>query len=537
MLLANHLLATLKKNGVDVFFGVQGGACARIIQEVENVGSRYIPVLNEQSAGFMAHGYFLATGKVAGIIFTTGPGFTNAISGIAACYYDGIPMVALSGQVSVALNLADKFGVKMVGFQEMPHAKIAKSISDATYVIKKKIDYEENIGKIIQEINNGVTFIEINDDVQRLEIEMVDQFAAQSESVVLIDQISRNRILTGLNTSKPIILLGAGIRGAYSNELIESINLSGLPVALSWGAQHLTYRLKNSIGIFGTHSPAIANQVMKDSTFVLAIGISLLQHQCGKIAGNFCPNANIEYVNLNKNECERALDFFGERLKYVPENFSGLVDVFKEYPRKDGNIAFRSKIKAEKVEVLLLSKIFKEFSKRGNVAFSDAGATLSWSYQGVNLEDTGVRLYTAFNLHPMGYSNCAAVGAAIGVGDKNQVLGIIGDGSLPMNCQELAHLLNKNIKLVILDNQGYGIIRQTQDDYYGAQHLGSAFKSAAPLPEFSVESILNGFKVPLVTYNHLDITDSKITNFFENQTLKALIIKIPFQDKVETVLF
>ena len=97
--LSEQIIKDLIEKGVNTFFGVQGGACARFIDNIIKYKGRYIPVLNEQSAGFYAHGYYLSTRKTAGIIFTTGPGLTNAITGIASCYYDRIPLVVLTGQV------------------------------------------------------------------------------------------------------------------------------------------------------------------------------------------------------------------------------------------------------------------------------------------------------------------------------------------------------------------------------------------------------------------------------------------------------
>ena len=112
--LSTDLIRKLKKKGINTFFGVIGGACARLIEAVIKSGGKYYPVLNEQAAGYCAHGYYLSTRKTAGIILTTGPGFTNAVSGIAACYYDNIPLVVLIGQVPRTLNTADKFKTKMV---------------------------------------------------------------------------------------------------------------------------------------------------------------------------------------------------------------------------------------------------------------------------------------------------------------------------------------------------------------------------------------------------------------------------------------
>ena len=104
--LSEKLIYDLIKSGVNTFFGIQGGACARLIENVVKYKGKFIPVLNEQSAGYYAHGYYMATGKTAGLIFTTGPGLTNAVSGIAACYYDRVPLITLVGQVPKRLNIS-----------------------------------------------------------------------------------------------------------------------------------------------------------------------------------------------------------------------------------------------------------------------------------------------------------------------------------------------------------------------------------------------------------------------------------------------
>jgi acetolactate synthase-1/2/3 large subunit len=538
-LLANHLLKTLKDAGVDVYFGVQGGACARLIQEINNVGAQYIPVLNEQSAGYMAHGYYLATGKIAGITFTTGPGFTNAISGIATCYYDNVPMVVLAGQVSVQLNKAKHFGVKMVGFQEMPHSEVAQNIVDFSYVIDSVEVYKNSIDTIRNNISKGVSFIEINDDIQRSKLDELQKNDFSTEQLFSIDVKQKESIVTGLLTDSPIIILGAGIRGKDVKEFLDLINETGIPVAVSWGAQHLSQNLINSIGIFGTHAPGSANSLIKNSTYLLAVGVSLLQHQAGKVPQKFCPNANIDYVNINKNEAKRAADFFGKRFQSIVGGYTSIFDILKKVDRvqKPPTIECKKNLEGHGYGADVLEKVFEEFSRYGSIAFSDAGATLSWSYQAVNKAKNKVKLYTAFNLHPMGYSNCAAVGASIGCGENEQILAIIGDGSLPMNCQELAHLVDKNIKLIVLDNEGYGIIRQTQDDFYESNHLGSSFTSAAPLPKFSVKCILQGFNLKYKSIDYSKDLNNEISSFFSDSDTKVLIINLPFGEKVEVDMY
>ena len=141
-------------------------------------------------------------------------------------------------------------------------------------------------------------------------------------------------------------------------------------------------------------------------------------------------------------------------------------------------------------------------------------------------------MYSSFNLHPMGFSNCALVGS--GVNSNDITLAIIGDGSVPMNCQELAHLKNKkNLKIVVIDNKGYGIIRQTQDDFYGGVYLGSSFETESPLPYFSIGKIAKGFDLTYKVVKNTDYDLKLIDNFFTGDD-QILIFDVNSNQKVLT---
>ena len=132
------LIKDLINQGIRTFFGVQGGACARLIKSVIELGGTFHPVLNEQAAGYCAHGFYMAEKKPAGMIFTTGPGLINGLSGIATCFYDRVPSIILVGQVNKTLNIAKKTKTRMVGFQEVPHLDLSNSIADKTFKIDSK---------------------------------------------------------------------------------------------------------------------------------------------------------------------------------------------------------------------------------------------------------------------------------------------------------------------------------------------------------------------------------------------------------------
>ena len=165
--------------------------------------------------------------------------------------------------------------------------------------------------------------------------------------------------------------------------------------------------------------------------------------------------------------------------------------------------------------------------------FSDAGATLSWSYQASNLLRNCAPIYTSFNLHSMGYANCAGVGAAL---LKNKdIYVVIGDGSLPMNSQELAWLNKCKVKLVIIDNNGYGIIRQMQKQFYKSNFLGSDFRNKkSKLPIFSVTKILKSFDIKYQTILSNNKNLNEINSLIKSKESKAIIIKTNYLAEVET---
>ena len=240
--LSEQLIKDLIDQGVNTFFGVQGGACARLIENIIKFKGKYVPVLNEQSAGYYAHGHYMATKKTAGLIFTTGPGITNGMSGIASCYYDRVPLVTLVGQVSTSLNIAKKTKTRMVGFQEVPHLDLCKPISDYCYKINKLDSYLLKRNQLLENLNSKVQVVNITN-----QNELKNYFK---------QNLSRKEILELLKKSRnPVLILGAGF--AHSKNYFKSlVDLKKLNIKISctWGGQKVQSLLSkkdNFIG-FGT---------------------------------------------------------------------------------------------------------------------------------------------------------------------------------------------------------------------------------------------------------------------------------------------
>ena len=536
--LSDRLIKDLIKVGVKTYFGVQGGACARLIQSLTRNGGKFIPVLNEQAAGYSAHGYYLANNRIAGCIFTTGPGFTNGVSGIAACYFDGVPIVTLVGQVNNALNKAERFKTKMIGFQEVQHLKIAETIASSTYKINSKEKFYSARPNIINSIkNNESIVIEINDEVQRFAVPNKNIKIKKTKNQTNLNNNFFKKIFKEIKSSnkKGVLLIGAGARKIqFSKKILRNINKSKFPVGLTWGGQFLQKNFKNNLGLFGRHTNDIANEFIRDCDFIIATGCSLLQHQAGKNSTNFAPRANIFYINNNNNEIIRAKHYFGKRLISLKSDCSLFFEKFfrnKIINQNNRKIFFKNKKTKINSICKALKKILEIINDKNYIIFSDAGATLSWTYLASENLKICPPIYTSFNLHAMGYSNCAAVGAAIH--KKKSVLAIIGDGSLPMNLQELAWLKKYNIKLIIVNNQGYGIIRQTQKSFYNSNFLASDFKNKSScLPSYNINKVLKSFDIKTFEVSDTNINERLITNFLKFKRSSAIILNTKYENEV-----
>ena len=535
MNISEQFIKDLIDQGVDTFFGVQGGACARLVDNVVKYKGKFIPVLNEQSAGFYAHGYYMSSGKTAGLIFTTGPGLTNGITGIAGCYYDRVPLVVLVGQVGKKLNIAKKTSTRMVGFQEVPHLDLCSPISDNCLKIDSEKKYFKSRNGFLSGLHSKVQVVEFLDDVQRAKIQR--KFIKYKNTPNNRTKSPDKKISELIKKShNPTIILGAGCSHESNSEnLTKIIAKTKINTCCTWGAQSLQkYFSKNDFfyGLMGNHNPGIANKLLIKSDLVLAVGCSLLQHQVGKDLKKFAKNSKIIFVNNDIAECKRAAKQFGKRLIIHNVNANDFISSLKSIRITNFNDVPNINSNKTNYPADILKTIFKKINKN-SIIFADAGATLSWTFQAANSFYKCPSIFTSFNLHSMGYANCASIGAKV-ISNKS-IFCVIGDGSVPMNCQEFSWLKKYPFKMIILDNNGYGIIRQTQRAFYKSKFYGSDFiNKDSKMPNFSVEKILNSYLVDYKVTSKKKIDNKDINWLLASNKSKALIIKVDYNSEVTT---
>ena len=537
---ADYLIQSLSDVGVNNYFGVQGGACAHLIQSAA-LGNKtqFIPVLNEQAAGLYAHGHYKSTQEISGAIVTTGPGFFNLMTGIAACYYDRVPLVVLCGQVNSQSNLADHYGVRMYGFQEAEHALIAENISVQSIQVSDSSSLCHALTRINDISNlNGPLFLDIQDDLQRQDIDdLIGEFSSvkgQRSVAFNISGAAESTLDILTHKKRPVFLVGAGVCSSAFDYINEFSRAHNIPILFSWGAQFLmdSGNLLHQ-GIFGNHSPGQGNDLLKQSDQLICLGLSLLQHQVGQDRGVFAPNADILFVNNDLAECSRVgIDFSPRAIAYQSDalEFSRLlVDSSERSDKKFWNeqvwdFPWGGGFEWPHVNgaVKCLMDVLRG-CPNNSIVFSDAGATLSWTYQAANLVESPP-VYTAYNLHTMGYAIPAAIGSVITTKETSVV--ITGDGGFMMNVQELAQATHRNIKTIVLDNKGYGIIRQTQNDFLGGRHAGSSMEfSKAPLPRYDVASLTEAFGIPTKRCGPSNLSEA-INWLFKDRKARCVVIDI-----------
>ena len=540
---SDYLIEVLKKCGVKTFFGVQGGAIAHVIESSAKKCT-YIPVLNEQAGGMCVHGYYFSEEKPACVLTTTGPGFLNSVTGMAACFYDNVPSVFITGQVSSNLNLAKKFKVKMYGFQEVQHTDIGENISDIVFKINSE-DSLHRFFKYIKKHNFEITetiLIEIQDAFSRSFINYRRLNKNRNRKLKKRKKISHNIEKYLGKCTKPILIIGSGFKKFKSKNTINKFsNKFKIPVCYSWGgSRFMSNKNLFNLGYFGQHNPGIANKLLQDCDLIIGLGISFLQHQVGKIKSKFGPKAKIIYVNNKHTYHKKTLYDFKKRLTSVnidTENFLETFNKIKITNKFTNNFNFKSNFdKITSLPVDILVNIFREFDKlngsRNSLIFSDAGASLSWTFQAANILKRP-NIFTSYNIHTMGYSIPAGIGAALNKNKK--VLAIIGDGGLLMNSQELVNFIRvkKNLKLIVLDNKGYGIIRQTQDDFFKSNYIGTKIGLKNNIPYYNAERILTSFG--LKTKNVSQNIDTQTIKKFFKSDINCLVINIDPKYRVENI--
>ena len=477
---AQIVIDSLIKEGVEVVFGYPGGAIMNVYDELYKQDKlKHILTKHEQGAVHMADGYARATGKVGVAFVTSGPGMTNAITGIATAYTDSIPMVVISGQVPTFAIGTDAFQeVDAVGITRpiTKHNFLVKNVDDLAYIIKEAF-YLAKSGR------PGPVHIDLPKDVTVAKTEF--EYPAKIELKTYKPTYKGNkraikRAVDAIKKAKrPVFYIGGGsvLSGAYQliREIVQKTQIPAVETLMARGV--LRYDCPYLLGMVGMHGSFAANMAMNDADLIISLGARFDDRVTGKI-DEFAKNADIVHIDIDPSQIgkvvptkypivgdvklvlEEMLPMLLEEIdpsRY--EEFRQILNRYKElYPLiyKDSNDVIKPQWVIEKTGKL---------APEDAIISTDVGQHQMWTAQFYPFTYPR-QLLTSGGLGTMGFGFPAALGAKEGV--DRVVINFTGDGSIMMNIQEVLTGSKYNLPVIniILNNNYLGMVRQWQTMFY-----------------------------------------------------------------------
>lgn len=498
---AEMVVQSLRDEGVEYVFGYPGGAVLDIYDAIHTLGGiEHILVRHEQAAVHMADGYARSTGKVGCVLVTSGPGATNAITGILTAYTDSVPMVIISGQVMSNLIGSD-------AFQECDMLGISRPVVKHSFIVKKAEDIPSTLKKafyIASTGRPGPVVVDIPKDTVN------PNFKYPYEYPESVELRSYNPTVNGhkgqikkalkalLVAKKPILFVGGGaITAECSKQLIQFAQRLNLPVTSSlMGLGAYPSTDKQFLGMLGMHGTLEANTAMHESDLILGIGVRFDDRTTNNLE-KYCPNAKVIHIDIDPTSISKnvpvAIPIVGNA-KNVLEEFLGLLNEEGLKSQTDLESWWQeiNQWKAKKcLEFDRTSGVIKpqqvveavyRLTKGQAYVASDVGqhqmfAALHYPF------DEPRHWINSGGAGTMGFGFPAALGVKL-AHPEGTVVCVTGDGSIQMNIQELSTATQYGIPVVIicLNNHFLGMVKQWQDLIYSGRHSQTYMNS---LPDFA----------------------------------------------------
>lgn len=493
---AQILVNILKKQGVDHIFGYPGGAVLHIYDALEAQDDIvHVLVRHEQGATHAADGYARASGKPGVVLVTSGPGITNAVTGIATAYMDSIPMVVISGQVPSPLIGNDAFQeVDAVGITRscVKHNFLIKDINDICSTIKKAfhIATTGRPGPVLIDIPKDITIAQIPEPNYD---EVVNIRSYHPVVDGDIEQIKSAANLISAAT-RPIIYSGGGtVIGNARDELREFTRMLGFPIAqtlMGLGAYPGTDEL--SLGMLGMHGTYESNMAMHESDCVIAVGARFDDRVTANL-DKFCPKAKIIHIDIDPSSISKNVlvdvaivgevrNVLNQLIKALKDkslqNISPWWEQINQW-RSIDSLAYQKQQGVIKPQTVV--EALYEVTKGEAIVTSDVGQHQMWAAQYYQFDEPR-RWINSGGLGTMGFGLPAAMGAKLAMPEKD-VACVTGEGSIQMMLQELSTMFQYQtpVKVINLNNQYLGMVRQWQEFFYEKRYAMSYMDA---LPDF-----------------------------------------------------
>ena len=492
---AEILLKSLQKEGVEEIFGYPGGVVLPLYDALylQNDIKHYL-VRHEQAAVHAAEGYARVSGKPGVVIVTSGPGACNTITGLANAYYDGTPLILITGQVNSKLIGGDAFQeADIVGITRSccKHNYLVKDVKDLARVVKEAF-YIATTGK------RGPVVIDIPVDVFNAKytfnypknVELVGYNPNYKGHPLQIQKA----LETLFDAKRPVIISGGGVVASNaSKELIEIATKLHIPVVHTlMGAGTYPDNLETSLGMMGMHGNYCANLTVANADVIFAIGTRFSDRITGCL-NKFARDAQVIHVDIDpcsiSKNVKASIPIVGDIKNVLTTMLSQLskshhkINIelkdkwFSDIQEWKKKVAIAQKTSDKLSAITVLEKIYEYTKKDEPIVSTEVGQHQMWTAQNFKFNQPR-KLITSGGLGTMGFGFPAAMGACVAE-KKGYVLNIAGDGSIQMNIQELMTCVDYNFKVIncIINNGYLGMVRQWQEKIYNKHYSQTKISS------------------------------------------------------------
>ena len=529
---AEAVITALVENGVEVIFGYPGGAVLPLYDALfKNKKIKHVLVRHEQAAVHAAEGYARSTGKVGCVLVTSGPGATNAITGLTDALMDSVPIVCLSGQVPTHLIGTD-------AFQEADTTGISRPCTKHNYLVKNADLLCATVHEAFEIASSGrpgPVLIDLPKDIQLTNIQYIKKRTKINKILTtVLPQIDVEIISQAadllINSKKPIIYAGGGVVNAgleASNLLTELVNLLDAPVTLTlMGLGVVSNKNKNFLGMLGMHGTYEANLAMHNCDVMLNVGARFDDRVTGRLNA-FAPKSKKIHIDIDKSsinkvvhvdfgivgDCKEVLSLLIKEIKKSHniksiQSKSSWWNQINNWRAKNslGFIQGATIIKPQQA----IKSLYEKTIDKDTYVTTEVGQHQMWAAQYFGFS-APKHWMTSGGLGTMGYGLPSSVGVQI-AHPKSLVIDISGEASFLMNMQELSTIVQYNlpIKIFILNNQWMGRVRQWQELNHGSRYSQSYTSS---LPDFIMLAKSFGIKgLRVDEVSSLDATIDEMIN-------------------------
>lgn len=544
---ADILIRCLREQGTDTVFGYPGGCVLDIYDAIYRDGTlKHVLTAHEQGAAHAADGYARATGKTGVVIATSGPGATNLVTGIATAYMDSVPLVAVTGNVTVSNLGRDSFQEVDIAGVTMPvtkHNYIVKDVKQLAATVREAF-YIANAGR------KGPVLIDIPKNIQTEKCEY-EEMPRKRHTPKPVPPASLAGVKAALEGAKrPLILAGGGVIGADAAENLAAFakKMQAPVCSTLMGLGAYPASDKQFLGMIGMHGTDAAAKAFRRADVIVACGMRFSDRVAGDRA-KFREGKTVVQFDVDAAEIDKNVTTDLSVMADLNEIFKALLPQLAQAERREWlkEVAAYRDYEAEHFDSSLpaykILSALQKFTDADTPVATDVGQHQMWAAQYCKFEKPRTFI-TSGGLGTMGFGMGAAIGACVGTGRKTVL--VTGDGSFHMNLNELCTAVSQNLPLVILlmDNNTLGMVRQWQTLFYGKRYsqttlnrrtdyvkLAEAFgaKGYVIAGEEDVEPILKkafAEKMPVLVDCKIGIDDKVLPMIPPGKTFDDIITKL-----------